>query len=114
VAGADNLKPFKKGDPRINRGGRPRAFDELRAIAKKIAEEKISARIGETSVQMTRAEAILRQWAGSKNPISQQNFIVAAFGKVPDEVIINPQSTVTLKVRYAGKSNGSNGNGSGE
>jgi hypothetical protein len=28
-------KPFVKGDPRINRKGRPRAFDELRSATSK-------------------------------------------------------------------------------
>lgn len=28
-----NLKPFQKGDKRINRKGRPKSFDALRALA---------------------------------------------------------------------------------
>ena len=31
---------FVKGDPRINRKGRPRSFKELRDLARQIAEEK--------------------------------------------------------------------------
>jgi hypothetical protein len=107
-------KGFVKGDKRINRNGRPRAFDELRDLAQKIAKEKIKIRetgtVGEEKieriVEVTRAEAILRQWAASKNPVSQQNFITAAYGKVPDEIVINPNSKIILEVQYTDGTNG--------
>ena len=38
----ENRKPggkFVKGDPRINRNGRPKSFDALRALAQEIAHE---------------------------------------------------------------------------
>ena len=86
-----NLKPFKKGDPRINRNGRPKSFDALRTLAQDIAHEKAKAG-GNTVVidghSVTVAEAILRQWAQSKNPALQQKFIEVAFGKVPQAVEI--------------------------
>ena len=31
--------PFRKGDPRINRKGRPKSFDQLRSLAQEIAHE---------------------------------------------------------------------------
>lgn len=113
--GIENLKPFKKGDERINRQGRPRSFDAMRTLARKIADETVTVPGNDgKSLDMTRAEIILRQWASSKNPISQQNFMVAAFGKVPDEVVINPESKIILEVEYVDGSNGNgNGNGSG-
>lgn len=112
--GVENLKPFKKGDDRINRAGRPRSFDAARAIARRIADEMVTVSgAGGKSVEMTRAEVIFRQWASSKNPISQQNFIYAAFGKVPDEIVINPESRIILEVEYVDGANGRNGNGSG-
>jgi len=95
-----NLKPFKKGDERINRKGRPREFDVLRAIARRIADEKVSVTVEGKTFEMTRAEVILRQWAMSKNPQSQEKFITVAYGKVPDEIVINPDSRVTVNVRY--------------
>ena len=86
-----NLKPFVKGDPRINRKGRPKSFDALRELARDIAHEKAKAG-GNTVVidghSVTVAEAILRQWAQSKNPTLQRQFIEVAFGKVPQAVDI--------------------------
>ena len=84
---------FKKGDPRIWRGGRPKSFNALRDLAQQIAHETVRdaegvARIvkddrGQEHI-LTVAEVILRQWAQSKNPQLQQKFIEVAFGKVPD------------------------------
>ena len=76
--------PFKKGDPRINRKGRPRSFDALRELAQQIAHEP--TQIVMDGHKVTVAEAILRQWAQSKNPQLQRAFIEVAFGKVPDEI----------------------------
>ena len=85
---SDNLKPFKKGDPRINRRGRPRSFDAVRALAQAISHEVATK--GDQPIVIeghvaTVAEMILRQWASSKNPTLQQAFIAYAFGKVPDK-----------------------------
>jgi diphthamide synthase subunit DPH2 len=112
-ASLKNLKPFVKGDPRINKTGRPKKFDELRKIAQAIAEEAVEVKIGSQSFQMERREAILRQWASSTDKNKQENFMMVAYGKVPDELTITPQSRVTLLVKYVGSTNGKNGNGSG-
>lgn len=89
----ENRKPgtFKKGDPRINRKGRPKSFDALRELALQIAHE--TAKSGDKEVvinghKVTVTEAIIRQWAMSKNPKLQQAFIEIAFGKVPDSLNI--------------------------
>jgi len=78
---------FKKGDPRINRKGRPKSFDALRTLAQQIAHEEATAG-GQPVVinghRVTVAEAILRTWAQSKNPQLVKSFIEIAFGKVPD------------------------------
>lgn len=73
---------FTKGDPRINRKGRPRSFDALRELARQIAHEAVL--VGDK--KMTVIEAILRQWAQSKNPQLQRGFVEIAYGKVPDEM----------------------------
>lgn len=90
-------KPFTKGDPRINRKGRPKSFDALRELAQQIAHEE--AKSGGAPVvvgghKATVAEMILRQWAASKNPQLQRAFIEVAFGKVPDKTeIVNEVAT---------------------
>lgn len=80
---SESKKPgtFTKGDKRINRKGRPKTFDALRALAQTIAHEDISD-------GMTVTEAILRKWAGSKDPRLQLQFMEVAFGKVPSPVEI--------------------------
>jgi len=83
VAGKDNLKPFTKGDKRINRKGRPVTFDALRTLAQEISHETIPGKDGNP---YTVAEAILRKWATSPNPALQMKFIEVAFGKVPEEM----------------------------
>jgi hypothetical protein len=92
------LKPFVKGDPRINRLGRPKSFDALRELARQIADEPVM-QDGKRKVvnghAVTVAEAILRTWAGSKDARLQQAFIEIAYGKVPDKLEI---STGTLKM----------------
>ena len=86
---AENSKrgsPFKKGDARINRHGRPRNFDALRALALAIASEEIEAEGDGGPVRMTRATAIMRRWAESDEPALQKAFIEIAYGRVPEKL----------------------------
>ena len=82
-------KGFVKGDPRINRKGRPKSFDALRELAQQIAHEVVS-KDGQPIIieghRVTVAEAILREWARSGKPQLQQGFIEIAFGKVPTPI----------------------------
>jgi len=92
------LKPFVKGDPRINRKGRPRSFDELRKLGQAIAGETVTTSRG---ARITLAEAILRSWAESKEPVLQKAFMEYAFGKVPDKLETNPlENRKTLILHY--------------
>ena len=89
MANEQNLKPFTKGDPRINKKGRPKSFDALRALAQQIAHEPATA--GGKPIEIdghivTVTEAIMRQWAQSKDPRLVQAFIQYAYGKPPDVV----------------------------
>src|SRR5512142_2727762 len=68
---------FMKGDPRINRKGRPKGFDPVRLLAQRIAEEPA----GEGDPRMTILEGILRQWA--TDPKLQPAFLECAYGKAP-------------------------------
>ena len=86
-----NLKPFVKGDPRINRNGRPKKFDELRDLAITIAGEAFVDKHGNPvkfpgiDRPVNKGEAILIQWAQSTDPRKQQLFIEYAYGKVPQK-----------------------------
>lgn len=89
--------PFKKGDPRINRKGRPKTFEQFRAMAQQIAATEIGDGAGNL---ITVGEAILRMWAKSKEPVLQKAFIEYAFGKVPDKLDtlgqLEPKTTLIL------------------
>jgi hypothetical protein len=89
-------KPFIKGDPRINRKGRPKSFDALRELAKQIAHEVATAKDEHGVIQpiimdghkVTNAEMVMRAWLKSGKPQLQQGFIEIAFGKVPTPIEI--------------------------
>ena len=98
MANPQNLKPFVKGDPRINRKGRPKSFDQLRALAQKLSHEPM----GETG--RTAVEMILRKLA-MENP---ERFLEIAYGKVPQPVEMTGKDGGALEivVKYAdGKRN---------
>lgn len=97
-------KPFTKGDPRINRKGRPKSFDALRELARMVADEKIVSADGR--VAMTRVELILREWAASKDPRKQTAFMEIAYGKVPQGVDLNASGELRVMVVYDQDGNG--------
>jgi hypothetical protein len=95
------MSKFVKGDPRINRKGRPKSFDALRALAQEVAHEEAMSN-GQPVIinghKVTVAEAILRTWAQSKNPQLVKAFIEIAFGKVPDAVELGNRDNIPLKI----------------
>ena len=92
--------PFVKGDPRINRKGRPKSFDALRVLAISIAREDATDPHGKplewAGKPVTYAEYVLRSWVFDKN--HQKDFIEAAFGKVPDKVDVTTDGKIVVKI----------------
>ena len=73
-------------------------MDQLRKLGQAIAAETVTTSRG---TRITLAEAILRSWAQSKEPILQKAFIEYAFGKVPDKLETNPlEERKTLILHY--------------
>ncbi len=103
-------KGFVKGDPRINRRGRPKSFDELRKLAQELANEEVEdKKLG----KVIRARSILRQWSESKEPMLQVKFMEYAFGKVPDKLegVRFPTQTLILHYDHERPNNGRATNG---
>lgn len=91
---------FKKGDPRINRKGRPRSMDTLKKLAQQISHEPIMDDDGHPVIEdngekLTVIKNMLRSWAFSDVPSLQMKFVEIAFGKVKETVEVNSTNTVT-------------------
>lgn len=107
MANNNNLKPFQKGDPRINRRGRPKKFDLIAQLSKTLLDELVP--YGSDQRLMTRLEAILREWASSGDFHKQLAFVQYAYGKVPDNdvaedrnstIVVNWGKTITSHTVY--------------
>ena len=98
-----NQTSFKKGDPRINRKGRPKSFDAYRELARQIAHEvakdKEKNPLLREGHKVTIAEAILVKWASSGNFQMQKMFMEVAFGKVPDDVNLDIKGNVGVEIK---------------
>lgn len=92
-------RPFVKGDPRINRNGRPRNFDEVRALAQQIAHKK--EKNGREAIAN-----VLEEWRDSPEPALQKAFVEYAFGKVPDKIEATGLENKTTLVLHFDHENG--------
>jgi|SRR3990167_5232188 len=86
---------FQERRHQINRKGRPKSFDALRALAQQLSHEIVKTPDGQ---RFTVTEAILRQWAQSKVPILQKQFIEIAFGKIPDNMELSQKGEIIIRV----------------
>lgn len=99
--------PFKKGDPRINRKGRPKSFDALRDLAQQIGAEQAEQNgnpfiIGEHVA--TNAEMALRLLMRER----PDKFLEFAYGKVPNPVELTGKDGEPIAWREVAKQNGIN------
>jgi len=94
-------RPFVKGDPRINRKGRPRTFDQLRKLAISILSEPAKGADGQPIVIdghiATNAELILR--SAMKHPHFARWLMEVAFGKTPERIEVTGREGAPLKVQ---------------
>jgi hypothetical protein len=86
-----NLKPFKKGDPRINRNGRPKSFDALRKLMQEQAGEIALDGNGQPILDKngrprTNAELFVEAWM--KDRKQRKAFAEFAWGKPKEELDI--------------------------
>lgn len=74
---------FVKGDPRINRTGRPRSFDKLRDLAQELSDEIARDQAGQPVTHMgevmTNIEVLMRKMMID----DPGRFVEIAYGKVP-------------------------------
>lgn len=93
------LKPFVKGDPRINRLGRPKSFDTLRKLAQSLVNVPAIGEDGKPVVvngeAATETVVILRDLA-KRNP---EKYLEIAFGKVPNPVELSGPEKGPIPIR---------------
>jgi hypothetical protein len=90
---------FQERKQHINRKGRPRSFNQIRALAQSIAHEKITDANGEV---MTRVECILHDWSESKDVQKQIAFVQYGYGKPVDRVELDElKPKIKLRLFYA-------------
>lgn len=87
-----NLIPFVKGDARINKLGRPRNFDQLRALVQEIGAEKLD------NSDLTRIAAKVRQMYASRQSGDNVTLLAYGFGKVKDETAATVDGKLQIEI----------------
>ena len=93
-----NLKPFKKNDPRINRGGRPHTYDLIHEIATRLCAEP--ADLEDNPEGLSQLEAIMREWLTSKSFQKQLAVIQYAYGKIPEKLEIEKKEPNNIIIEW--------------
>jgi hypothetical protein len=110
--GDNRQKPpgtFAKGDPRINRKGRPRVPKsalELNKLIDEIAAEDVTNPV--TGEQIQRIRAMLRSMMTGKDSRGKVEILNRRYGKVKDEVEHSGGASLVIKIIKA--SDGTDGN----
>lgn len=91
--GYPQLKPFVKGDPRINRKGRPKTIGMLREMAKEVINEEVEVKgpskgrgVERETITKTRLQALMEDWASSNAYSKQRTILELGYGKLDAEI----------------------------
>jgi hypothetical protein len=94
------LKPFVKGDPRINRNGRPRSSkqieDLIHALLALPAKDKNGKSVLVNGEQATEAEAMLIDMA--RNPKNRQTLLEYGYGKVKEKIDMSVTEKAEVRI----------------